>query len=151
MQVHFIELSVFSTPEDNLGKVEQGFASFIPFDPVKEKVAITRLNAEGFNDRQIVIIKTSLTKQRHISAFLGSLKERLSQDQKELITGQKDKRVDENLYLFARFDKTKLVDEGRLWLTDSGNCYHLKIALAPFPRKREHALKIVDELFSPCQ
>jgi RNA binding exosome subunit len=148
MQAHLIELSVFSTPEDDLEKIRQSFLSFLPFDPAEEKVPIKQLNAEGFNDRKIVIFEIGLSKQRHISAFLKSLFSRLSQDQKELVASQKEKRVDDNLYFYMRFDKAKLVEENKLWLTDCGSCFHLKISLAPFPRKKELALKIVDELLA---
>lgn len=149
MLAHFIEINVFSTPEDDEAKVYQGFLSFLPVDLKKEKISLKRTTAEGFNDRKIIIFQVSLSRQRHINAFLKSLSSRLSQEQKEFISQQKDKRVDDSLYFFLRFDKEKLLEEGRLWLTDCGNCYHIKIALAPFPRKKELALKIVDDLLKP--
>jgi RNA binding exosome subunit len=148
MQAHLIELSVFSAPEDNLEKISNSFLSFLPFDPAEEKVPVKRLNAEGFNDRKIVILSVTLSKQRHITAFLKSLFSRLSPDQKELVANQKESRVDDNLYFYMRFDKAKLMEGGKLWLTDCGSCFHLKISLAPFPRKKELALKIVDELLA---
>ncbi len=148
MIAHFIELSVFSTPEDDEKKVYEALLSFFPFDMEKEKIAVKRINAEGFNDRKIVIMGAELSKQRHITVFLTNLFSRLSPDQKELLSRQKESRVDENLYFFLRFDKSKLLDEGKLWITDCGNCYHLKISLAPFPRKKELALELVDEMLA---
>jgi RNA binding exosome subunit len=148
MLAHLIELRAFSTLEDDEKKVYGGLLSFLPFDIEKEKVTIKRTNAEGFNDRRIVIMEAILTKQRHITSFLKNISSRLTQDQKELLSRQKESRVDENLYFFIRFDKNKLIEENRLWVTDCGNCYHLKIALAPFPRKKELALDIVDEILA---
>jgi len=148
MLAHLIELSVFSTPEDDEKKVYGGLLSFLPFELEKEKVAIKRTNAEGFNGRKIVILEITLSKQRHITIFLKNLFSRLTPDQKELLSRQKESRIDENLYFFIRFDKTRLIEENRLWVTDCGNCYHLKIALAPFPRKKELALDIMDEILA---
>lgn len=148
MLAHFIELNVFSTPEDGADKVYGGLLSFLPFDLDKEKIAVKRTNTEGFNDRKIVIMEARLDKQRHIMAFLRNLASRLSPDQKELLSRQKDTRVDDSLYFFMRFDKSRLIDENKLWITDCGNCFHLKIALAPFPRKKELALEIVDRILS---
>lgn len=146
MIAHFIELSVFSTPEDELDKVHKGMLTFLPFDLEKEKINLKQTNAEGFNDRKITILEAVLDKQRHITLFLKNLISRLGPEQKELLERQKESRVDENLYFFLRFDKSRLIEEGKLWLTDCGNCYHLKIGLAPFPRKKEIALQLVDEL-----
>jgi RNA binding exosome subunit len=151
MLAHFIELSVFSTPEDDEEQVYRGFLSFLPFDPAKEKVSVKKTHAEGFNDRRIVVYKVTLTKQRHINSFLESLFGRLSAEQRQLLERQKESRLDDNLYFFIRIDKARLIEEGKAWITDCGTCYHIKIALAPFPRKRELALKLVDELLALSQ
>jgi RNA binding exosome subunit len=145
---HFIGLSVFSTPEDDEKKVQGGLMVFLPFDIEKDKIAIKRTSTEGFNGRKIVIMEATLSRQRHIAIFLKNLFSRLTPDQKELLSRQKESRVDENLYFFIRFDKSRLIEDKQLWITDCGSCYHLKIALAPFPRKRELALGIVDELLA---
>jgi RNA binding exosome subunit len=148
MIAHFIELSVFSTPEDDPEKVYNGLLAFLPFDLEKEKILIKKTNTEGFNDRKIVIMEAVLNKQRQITLFLNNLFPKLTTEQKELLLRQKESRVDDNLYFFLRFDKNKLIEEGKFRITDCGNCYHLKIALAPFPRKKELALELVDEMIA---
>jgi len=148
MLAHFIELNVFSTPEDDAAQVYKGMLSFLPFDIEKEKLAIKKTNTEGFNDRRIVIMEITLDKQRHITPFLKNLASKLTAEQKELLARQKDSMVDDSLYFFLRFDKTKLIEEDKFWITDCGNCYHLKIGLAPFPRKKELALELVDDILA---
>ncbi len=71
----------------------------------------------------------------------------LDKKQKELILKQSESRLDESLDFFIRFDKEEWIDKNKLELTDSGKCFHLKINVAAFPRKREAGLKIVNELF----
>ncbi|MFH1399293.1 MAG: RNA-binding domain-containing protein [Candidatus Woesearchaeota archaeon] len=143
MDAHFVELRVFSKPEDNKEDVLKGFMSFLPFDfEVKQK------NALGFNEREICVISGVLEKQRHISLFLKSLIERLSAEQKQKILEQAESRIDDNCCMYLRFDKDKLIKETMLWLTDMGNCYHIKMTLAAFPKKKEKAIEILKEIFS---
>jgi RNA binding exosome subunit len=148
MQAQFIELCVFSTPEDDQTKVREKLIGLFPFDLDKEKVKLSSVKAEGFSDRCIVIMRVTLTRQRHITQFLKSLVGKMNLEQMELLLRQKETRVDDNLYFYMRFDKPRLIDEDNLWITDEGNCYHVKIALAPFPRKRELAYKILEEILA---
>ena len=60
---------------------------------------------------------------------------------------QKESRLDEDLNFFVRIDKEKWIDGKEMFLTDSGNCFHIKILIAAFPKKRENALKIVEKMF----
>jgi len=106
------------------------------------------LNASGFSDRKIIIMKITLQKQRHITLFLENLTKILNEEQRELLLRQAESRLDKDLYFFLRLDKNRLIDEGKCWLTDEGNCYHIRLALAPFPRKRENALELLNQLFS---
>jgi hypothetical protein len=34
------------------------------------------------------------------------------------------------------------------WITDSGNCFHFKFAIAAFPHKREVAISRIHEILS---
>jgi RNA binding exosome subunit len=148
MIAHFIELSVFSTPEDDPEQIYAGLASLVPFELEAEKLKIERISATGFTERKIIIFHLRLTKQRHIAGFLENIRNLLNEEQKELLIGQADTRLDEEMHYFLRLDKSRLIKDGEHWLTDEGSCYHIKISLAPFPRKRQNALEIVRGLFS---
>jgi len=71
----------------------------------------------------------------------------LVNEQRELILRQAETRLDREFNFFIRFDKEKLVNENKYWITDSGNCFHIKMNIACFPRKREQALKIIQNIF----
>jgi RNA binding exosome subunit len=148
MIAHFVELSVFSTPEDDEAQVYRGFVSLVPFSLETEKLRVEKINASGFTERKIIIFKVRLTKQRHINEFLENLAKTLNEEQKELLARQADSRLDSELYFYIRLRKTELIETGKYWITDEGNCYHLKIALAAFPRKREVAIGLLSSWLS---
>jgi len=147
MIAHQVELMVFSTPEDDEAAICKNLLSLIPFDLEAEKLKVEKTNASGFSERRIVIMRLTLSKQHHITPFLENLVRLLNQEQKELLLRQAESRLDENMYFFLRLDKARLAEEAKCWLTDQGSCYHIKLSLAPFPKKRERALELVRQLF----
>ena len=46
-----------------------------------------------------------------------------------------------------RFDKDELIKNNNLVLTDKGNCFHVKISIAAFPKKRKIALENIHNIF----
>ena len=78
-----------------------------------------------------------------MNKFLENLLNNLSKGQKEQILREDESRLDENLDFFIRLDKDSWINDKKLELTDSGKCFHLKISIAAFPKKREVALKVV--------
>jgi RNA binding exosome subunit len=146
--VHNIVVTVYSRPEDNEEVVLSGLKKLLPFDLDNEKIRIERTIADGFENRKIVIFRVLLDKVRHINALTNLLKENLDEGQKRLILKQKESRLDEHNHFFLRFDKDKLARENIFFLTDTGNCYHIKMSIAAFPTTRENALNVVEQLFS---
>ena len=63
-----------------------------------------------------------------------------------MVVKQED-RLDEECNFFIRLDKEKLMN-GECWITDSGDCYHIKISVAAFPKKKERAKQVVEQIFS---
>ncbi len=145
--IHNLAVSVFIKPEDEATTIKQAFLSFFPFDLEKEKIKLIEKSATGFQERKIVILEVTLAKERHIKPTFEALLNRLTKEQKELLIKQKESRLDEDLEFFIRFDKTKLIKENKYLITDSGNCFHLKLSIASFPAKREIALAIIDKIF----
>jgi len=47
-----------------------------------------------------------------------------------------------------RIDKDAWIDERKILFTDSGNCFHIKMSLAVFPKKKEAALQLVEKIFN---
>lgn len=144
---HLIKLTVFSYENENIDLVLASFLRFFPFDLEDNKVVLGKANATGFNEKKITIFEVKLTKNNLINQFLQNSLENLDKHQKNTILNQIDSRLDKNLDFFLRFDKSSWVNEKKLILTDSGKCFHLKISIAAFPKKREIALNVINNLF----
>src|SRR3989338_798173 len=144
---HSIRLNVFSYENENSGIILESFLKFFPFSLKENKVELKKATAQGFNESTITIFEAVLTKTNLINQFLDFILSNLDKKQKELILKQIESRLDDNLDFFIRFDKEEWMNNYKLELTDSGKCFHLKINVAAFPRKREVGLKIVNELF----
>ena len=144
---HSIKLAVFSYENENIQNILDAFLKFFPFSLEDNKIELKKTAAKGTSESIITIFKVVLIKTNLINQFLDFILSNLDKKQKELILKQSESRLDESLDFFIRFDKEEWIDKNKLELTDSGKCFHLKINVAAFPRKREAGLKIVNELF----
>ena len=145
---HLIKLNVFSKETDNFDAVLKKFLEFFPFDLEKEKIGLRKNTALGFEGKNITVLEATLTKDKHIKEFLKNLLKNLDEEEKTRVLGQIESRLDENLDFFLRFDKDELIKNNKLVLTDSGNCFHIKISVAAFPKKREVALEAIKNIFN---
>jgi len=148
MLAHNICITVFCKPKDNTELIAKKLLLLVPFDNKKEKIELKKTNATGFNEKKITILEIYLEKESHTNLFLKNLAKNLADEQKLLIKRQAESRLDDELNFFLRLDKSKLINENKLWLTDKGDCYHIRIKIAAFPHKREAALKTVEKIFN---
>ncbi len=137
-------IRVFCKEGEDNEAIAGGLKLLLPFDAEKEKARIDEQKAEGFDERQIEILSVMLTKERHLNAFIESLMKRLGGERKTLLE-QLGSRLDDDLDFFIRLDKEMLL-KGRFVLTDSGNCYHIRISIAAFPKRREKAAEMLRRL-----
>ena len=145
---HQITLTFFSHEDEDKKSSLDAFIVLFPFDLEENKLALKSTKAAGFNEKTIEIFEVVIKKAALINKFLGSLLGSLSEVQKGQILQQAESRLDNNLDFFIRIGKDALVRDRKIFITDSGNCFHLKINVAAFPKKREVALKIINKLFS---
>ena len=146
---HQIKVKVFSYEKNNEDEklVLDKFLQLFPFNLKDEKIELKNTNALGLNENKITIFEVALTKEKHTNLFLNNLIKNLDEEQKKFILSQLESRLDNNLDFFLRFDKNEYIQNNKLKLTDSGNCFHIKISVAAFPKKREIASGIVKEIF----
>ena len=142
-----VKIRVFVKEGEDEEKIKSNLLELIPFDLESEKIEFHQQKATGFNEREIKIFEIQLQNDRHVQAFLKNLVKNLSDETKERILMQAESRLDEECNFFLRFSKDKLINENELWLTDQGNCFHVKMNLAAFPKKKEIALEIVRKVF----
>ena len=146
---HQIKAKVFSYEKVNEDEklILDKFLQLFPFDLKEQKIELKKTQAFGFNENKIAIFDVALTKEKHTKQFLENLIKNIDEEQRKLILSQLESRLDDNLDFFLRFDKDEYLKNDKLKLTDSGNCFHIKISVAAFPKKRELALDIVKGIF----
>ena len=144
---HSIKLTVFSYEEEDYENILDGFLRFFPFNLEKNKIALKKSDAIGFDEKKIVVLEAALKKSNLINQFLDCLLGNLDLDQKNQMIRQAESRLDKNFDFFLRFDKDSWVKEKKLVLTDSGKCFHLMVSAASFPKKRDAALNTIKDLF----
>ena len=144
---HSVTVTVFSKEED--ATQEKAFRAFFPFVLEKEKLQLGKTKATGLSEKKITIYDVLLQKEAHINRFLQWLIDRLDKDQKAMLLRQVDSRLDAELTFFLRFDRTAWNEEERLLLVDHGDCYHLKMRVAAYPKERKAATAILLNLLSP--
>ena len=143
---HHIRISVFAKEDEDTEAVKAALISLINLDLEKEKLSLQERNTKGFEQKKIKVFEIILSKERHIAAFIEYLSSHLSAEQKELLQRQAESRIDHELNFYLRLDKAKLL-QGQYWITDEGDCFHIKISLAVFPKKLEKAIELAKEMF----
>jgi len=113
----------------------------------EKTVKLTRTSAEGFNKRKIIILEAVMDKTRVINAFLKKLITLLQEEDKEQIIIQAESGVGDDLNFFMRFDKKRWIEKKELVLTQEGDCIHLTMNLAAYPKKKEKGIELVKEIF----
>lgn len=145
---HLIRLSVFSKEGEKEEDILRSLKELIPFNLEDEKIIIEIKKASGFEEKKIIIFTVTLKKETHTTKFLKNLNQKLSDDQKSLLKRQSESRLDKKYNFFIRLDKQKLLEKNETWITDSGDCFHIRISIAAFPKNRENALNAVINLFN---
>jgi RNA binding exosome subunit len=142
-----IHIRVFCRKDEDEVKILDGLKKIINFsdDVLKdEKLEIKKTEAKGF-DEKIKIFEFKVEKSRHINHLLKNLNEQLTTADKERLCEQEN-RLDENLDFYIRLSKP-LILENLFELTETGDCYHIKINIAAFPKNKETAKDKIKETF----
>jgi RNA binding exosome subunit len=142
-----VTLSVFAKPEDDAPKLKEGLLALAPFTLEEEKLTLQETTAQGFNQRTIHIYSIILLKDRHVNAWLEFLLQKLNHQQRLQLVREAESRLDTDLQFFIRLDKDLWTNDRAMQLTDSGDCYHLKLHVAAFPARRDVALGVVTNIF----
>src|SRR5574341_2050310 len=124
--IHRVTITALGKPEEDVEAVKQGIIALVPFNMEEAKVSLQVQNAEGFEERTIRIFTIILMKEKHTNDFLQFLLDNLTEEQKNLLISQAESRLDTEFDFFIRIDKEEWIKERKIWLTDSGNCFHMK-------------------------
>lgn len=145
-----IKISVFCRQGEDENKIRGKLFSLIPFNLEEEKVGLKQDTATGFNKSIIKTFEIELTRDKHLNLFLKNLNEKFNDQQRELLIRQVKSRLGDDLNFFIRLDKDRLLED-QPYITDSGNCFHIKISVAAFPATREKAIETIKSIFAKQQ
>jgi len=145
-QAHNITIKVYAYEDENAKQIAQALTQLLPEQFEEEKIFIETEDIRILEGRDMSIYTVSLQKQRHIKETLTLLKEHLGAEQCAIIA-QQENRVDDEGNCFIRIDKQSFVETGQVKLTDAGDCFHIKLVLAAFPKSKENAVRVMKELF----
>jgi len=146
--IHRATITALAKPEEDVEAIRQGIIALVPFNIEEAKIKLEVQNAEGFEDKIIKIFTIILTKEAHTNDFLQFLLDNLSEEQKKLLISQTESRLDKDLDFFIRIEKDKWMNERKIMITDGGYCFHIKMSLAAFPKKRETAIALVNKILT---
>lgn len=146
-RAHQVVVSVFVNEGEDEAAIIAALRQLFPFGLAEERIALEQKRAAGFNDRKIIIYEVRLAKERHTSAFLDALLGHLSSEQKQLIRDELMLRIDDECSFFLRLDKAALL-QGKHRITNGGDCFHIKMSIAAFPKRKESAMNVVQEMLA---
>jgi len=150
--IHNAKITIFLKPEEYIGsnelveKTKKIFHKLLPIDFTKEKLAINEEIVESFENRKIKIYSLDILKEAHTNLFVNTLKDLLGKESCKLLVMQKESRLDEELFFYLRINKGYILKD-MVELTDGGDCVHIKMHIASFPKNKENALKVVNQIF----
>jgi len=145
---HLVVIRVFAKEEEDYAKIIEKLRFLVPFNLEEEKILLKESIAEGFNNKKIRIAELRIEKTTLINSFLKRLSSMLNDKQVEMLLRDAEKRIDENLDFCMRLDKKRLLEKNECWITDSGECYHIRISIAAFPKKIKNALEVLNQIFT---
>lgn len=143
---HNIKISVFIKEFDDEKKSAETLVALLPDNFEKEKIKIEEEQIKIKEGDNLKILRVKTDKERHNKEIITKLKDFLGKEQCEIVS-KDTKRIDEEGNLYIRLDRVALEEKGEAVLVDHGNCYHIKIMLAAFPKNKKRAIEVAKKLF----
>jgi RNA binding exosome subunit len=153
-QIHQIAVTAFYRVDETRFSVEELQNSlywFIPEDIeeknfAKEKISLEQESIKIEDGVDLEKFVVTIAKDKHNNKMLQEFKNVLGEEQCALLLEQDD-RLDSRFDLFIRIDKEKWIKEEVAELTQSGDCLHIKLTIAAYPKNKESAWEVVQQIF----
>ncbi|MGB9928616.1 MAG: RNA-binding protein [Methanosarcina sp.] len=148
--IHHINLRVLAHATEDVSRVREALDFFLSGaaaqDTSKEGNLIEELQAEGHHGNPITILSAQLKKKADCLRFAHFVRERLSEADVAQLREEMPDRLDDYQVFHLRFDKQAAYLQ-QVKLTDSSDAITAKIKIETYPKNREKAGAIVEELF----
>ncbi|WP_370573775.1 RNA-binding protein [Methanomethylovorans sp.] len=107
---------------------------------------VDTVEAEGHYGNPITIFSIQLTRKHDTKAFSEFVHNNMTLEDIEILRREMPDRLDEDQLFHLRFDKQEAY-MGRVKLVSSSDAITAKVKIETYPKNREMAGKIVEELF----
>jgi RNA binding exosome subunit len=143
-----IQLRAFVKPEDDAAAMREALIrlSAWPESKVEEDAVTVDDCFVGDCRRKVRVVRVVLEKSR-IRPFVEQLNEALGETERQKLVAQVESRLDEEGTFFLRLSKEGWL-EGKMRLTESGDCFHVSIGVLSYPKKRELLVQNVAKIFN---
>lgn len=128
-----IQFRTFCLATEDEEKVEKALRFVAGDSPVN------RIKTEGVHGNPILILEFEIKNKREIDAFWNKIK---TKDLIPEILKELDKLIDDNCFLYLRFDKQKAFCE-EFQLATHGDTIAMKSKIRVFPSRRDRAIESV--------
>lgn len=137
--VHKVRVMMLAKESDVLADVAAAVKEFAGVEPRVEQV-------EESPNR---VVTADVLKESQQNDLLKRLMGGLGAQVKDVIaqTGSRLHEEEGEWNFYVRLEKAAYINDRRMVLTDSGNCLHVKLTLAVFPKKEDAARALVGKLF----
>ena len=145
--IHHITLRVLAHATEDVSRVREALDFFLSGVGVREdSELIEELQAEGHHGNPITILSVQLKKKAECMDFAHFVREHFSEEDVAWIREEMPERLDEDQVFHLRFDKQAAYLQ-QVKLTYSSDAITAKIKIETYPKNREKAGVIVEELF----
>jgi RNA-binding protein len=145
--IHHIILRVIAHATEDVSRVRAALDFFLSGAGVREgSKLIEELQAEGHHGNPITILSVQLNKKADCLGFARFVRERFSKEDVARLREEMPDRLDDDQVFHLRFDKQSAYLQ-QVRLTNSSDAIAAKVKIETYPKNREKAGAIVEELF----
>lgn len=145
--IHHVTLRVLAHATEDVSRVREALDFFLSGAGVREgNKLIEELQAEGHHGNPITILSVQLKKKADCLGFAHFVREKFSEEDVAWLREEMSERLDDDQVFHLRFDKQAAYLQ-QVKLTDSSDAITAKVKIETYPKNREKAGAIVEELF----
>ncbi len=147
--IHYIDLRAIAHSTEDPARVRKALEFFLP--PSKEGRDISDIvdviSAEGHYGNSMTIFSAHVPRKQDLKALAGFIRQHMSAEDIELLRSEMPDRLDDNQVFHIRLDKQAAFQE-QVKLTSSSDAITVHIKIETYPKNRQKAGLIVEELFA---
>jgi RNA binding exosome subunit len=145
--IHYVTLRALAHATEDTSRVKEALDFFLSVAGVREEIKlIEEIQAEGHHGNPITILSVQLKRKADCMGFARFVRERFSEEDVALLREEMPERLDDDQVFHLRLDKQAAYLQ-QVKLTDSSDAIIAKVKIETYPKNREKAGAIVEELF----